>query len=68
VLFGGFGSYIEELFPSQLYLRDAGFDAIAFDGPGQGAALEEDHLPITPEWEKPHSSTTCWSGRGSEAW
>jgi pimeloyl-ACP methyl ester carboxylesterase len=26
---------------------------IAFDGPGQGAVLEEEHLPMTPSWEKP---------------
>src|SRR5437868_2614848 len=40
VVFGRFDSYIEELFPMQLYLRHAGFDVISFDGPGQGAALE----------------------------
>jgi pimeloyl-ACP methyl ester carboxylesterase len=53
VLFGGFDSYIEELFPLQLYLREAGFDVIAFDGPGQGAVLEEEHLPMTRNWDKP---------------
>jgi len=53
VLFGGFDSYIEELFPMQLYLRKAGFDVITFEGPGQGAALEVEHLAMTPEWEGP---------------
>jgi len=53
LLFGGFDSYIEELFPTQLFLRDSGFDVIAFEGPGQGAVLEEGHLPMTHEWEKP---------------
>ncbi len=53
LLFGGFDSYIEELFATQCFLRDAGFDAISFDGPGQGASLEEAHLPLTHEWEKP---------------
>jgi pimeloyl-ACP methyl ester carboxylesterase len=53
VLFGGFDSYIEELFPIQLYVRDAGFDVITFEGPGQGAVLEEEHLAVTPEWERP---------------
>src|SRR5262249_28654294 len=53
VLFGGFDSYIEELFPIQLYLRDAGFDVIGFEGPGQGAVLEDEHLPMTADWEKP---------------
>jgi alpha-beta hydrolase superfamily lysophospholipase len=53
VLLGGFDSYIEELFAIQLYLHDAGFDVITFEGPGQGAALEEQHLPMTPDWDKP---------------
>jgi pimeloyl-ACP methyl ester carboxylesterase len=33
--------------------REVGFDVIAFDGPGQGAVLEEEHLTMTPDWEKP---------------
>src|SRR5438128_3466741 len=53
VLFGGFDSYIEELFATQCFLRDAGFDVVAFDGPGQGASLEDAHLPLTHAWEKP---------------
>jgi pimeloyl-ACP methyl ester carboxylesterase len=53
VLFGGFDSYIEELFPIQLYLPDAGFDVITFEGPGQGAVLEEGHLALTPDWDRP---------------
>jgi alpha-beta hydrolase superfamily lysophospholipase len=40
VVFGGFDSYIEELIPTALLLRDAGYDVVAFDGPGQGAALK----------------------------
>jgi len=51
VLFGGFDSYVEELFPMQRYLCDAGFDVISFDGHGQGATLEEEHLSITPDRE-----------------
>ena len=46
VLFGGFDSYIEELFPTQFYLLDAGFDAVAFEAPGQGSVLEEEHLTM----------------------
>ena len=53
VLFGGFDSYIEELFPLQVYLRDAGFDVITFEGPGQGAVLEDGPLPLTPDWDRP---------------
>jgi pimeloyl-ACP methyl ester carboxylesterase len=53
VLLGGFDSYIEELFAMQIYLRDCGFDVIAFDGPGQGVVLEDQHLPMTPDWHRP---------------
>jgi pimeloyl-ACP methyl ester carboxylesterase len=53
VFFGGFDSYIEELFSSQLYFYQNGFDIITFEGPGQGATLEEGHIPMTYEWHKP---------------
>ncbi|MHA6533426.1 alpha/beta hydrolase [Paenibacillus sp. BAC0078] len=53
VMFGGFDSYIEELFLMALVLKDAGYDVVCFDGPGQGAALEDWKLPLTHEWEKP---------------
>jgi pimeloyl-ACP methyl ester carboxylesterase len=53
VVHGGFDSYIEEWFPALLALRDAGFRVIAFDGPGQGGALEEYGLTMTERWEEP---------------
>jgi pimeloyl-ACP methyl ester carboxylesterase len=53
VMFGGYDSYIEEYFSTMSYFRDAGYDVISFEGPGQGAVLEDYHLPMTPEWEKP---------------
>jgi pimeloyl-ACP methyl ester carboxylesterase len=53
VVFGGFDSYIEEWLPAGLFFRDAGYDTILFEGPGQGAALELAHLPMSPEWENP---------------
>jgi pimeloyl-ACP methyl ester carboxylesterase len=53
VIFGGFDGYIEELFGICLALRAAGYEVIAFDGPGQGGALEDSHLSMTHEWEKP---------------
>ena len=53
VVFGGFDSYIEEWLPAALFFRDAGYDTIMFEGPGQGAALELAHLTMSPEWEKP---------------
>ena len=56
VVFGGFDSYIEELTSVFVYLRDAGYDVIAFDGPGQGSALEESGLAMTAQWHKPVSA------------
>jgi pimeloyl-ACP methyl ester carboxylesterase len=53
VMFGGYDSYIEEYFSTMAYFRDAGYDVISFEGPGQGAVLEDFHLPMTPEWDKP---------------
>ena len=53
VFLNGFDGYIEELTRVFLVFRDAGYDVIAFDGPGQGAVLEETGTPMTPTWEKP---------------
>lgn len=56
VFFGGFDSYVEELTSMFVYLRDAGYDVIAFEGPGQGGALDESGLAMTAEWHKPVSA------------
>ena len=53
VVFGGFDSYVEEMFKTILAMKESGFDVVFFDGPGQGAALEDYHIPMTHEWEKP---------------
>ena len=53
VVFGGFDSYIEEWLPAALVFRDAGYDTILFEGPGQGAALQLAQLPMIPECEQP---------------
>ena len=53
VVFGGFDSYIEEFFPILIALQNRGFDVIAFEGPGQGGALEDSRIPMTPDWHRP---------------
>lgn len=53
VFVAGFDGYIEEAFRSIMVLKDAGYDTIIFDGPGQGSVLEDYHMPMTNEWEKP---------------
>jgi pimeloyl-ACP methyl ester carboxylesterase len=53
VIHGGHDSYIEEFFPVILFIRDAGYNVICFEGPGQGGALHESGLFLTHEWHKP---------------
>jgi pimeloyl-ACP methyl ester carboxylesterase len=53
VLHGGFDSFIEELYSMMRYFSDHGYEVIAFDGPGQGAARKKYGLAFDYEWEKP---------------
>ncbi|WP_433757682.1 alpha/beta fold hydrolase [Nocardia sp. CA-135398] len=53
VVCGGFDEYTEEIFPLLLTGARAGYRVIAFDGPGQGGALEDHGLPLTAAWEDP---------------
>ena len=53
VFFGGFDSYIEELTSAFFYMRDAGYAVVAFEGPGQGGALNDAGLHMTADWHKP---------------
>ncbi len=56
VLHGGFDSFLEELYPMMLYLNASGYEVIAFEGPGQGAPLKKNGMPMTHAWEKPASA------------
>lgn len=53
VLFGGFDSYLEEFLPMMLALARSGYQVIGFEGPGQGGALENHGLSLTPDWHRP---------------
>ena len=53
VMHGGFDSFIEEFYSWMRYFADYGYEMVAFEGPGQGAALKKYGLPLTYEWEKP---------------
>ena len=49
VVFGGFDSYIEEMFPVLAAVAKRGRRVIAFEGPGQGGTLDADlELGTTP--------------------
>ncbi|MCU0237616.1 MAG: alpha/beta fold hydrolase [Acidobacteria bacterium] len=53
VIHGGFDSFIEEFYSMMRYFSNHGYEAIGFEGPGQGATLRKFGIPITYEWEKP---------------
>jgi pimeloyl-ACP methyl ester carboxylesterase len=53
VIFGGFDSYIEEFFPLMLAFAHTGYQVVCFEGPGQGGALEDSGLVLTPQWHRP---------------
>jgi len=53
VMQGGFDSFIEEFYSMMRYFSERGYEVIAFDGPGQGAARRKYGLALDLEWEKP---------------
>jgi pimeloyl-ACP methyl ester carboxylesterase len=53
VVFGGFDSYIEEFFPILMSFQEKGWNVVAFEGPGQGAVLEEQRAPLIRDWHRP---------------
>ncbi len=53
VLHGGLDSFMEEFYSMARYLISAGYEVVLFEGPGQGAALRQQDLHMTYEWEKP---------------
>lgn len=53
IIFGGYDSYIEELAYIFKYFNESGYNVIAFEGPGQGTALEDYHLLLDHRWEQP---------------
>lgn len=53
VMHGGFDSFVEEWFFMLKYLSEYRYEVIAFEGPGQGAALKTYGIPLDIEWEKP---------------
>mgnify|MGYP006290357041 FL=1 len=53
VLHGGFDSFIEEFYLMTRYFAGRGYEVIAFEGPGQGAARRECGFTFDIEWEKP---------------
>ena len=53
VIHGGFDSFIEEWYSPMIYFTDHGYEAIGFEGPGQGNARRKYGLAFDYRWEKP---------------
>jgi pimeloyl-ACP methyl ester carboxylesterase len=53
VIHGGFDSFIEEFYSWMCFFADRGYEVIAFEGPGQGAARREYGLALDYRWERP---------------
>jgi pimeloyl-ACP methyl ester carboxylesterase len=53
VMHGGFDSFIEEFYSWMRYFSEYGYEVIAFEGPGQGAARRKHGLALDPAWEQP---------------
>jgi len=56
VVHGGFDSYAQELYPLARAISQAGYEAILFEGPGQGAVIRKQGIPFATEWEKPDAA------------
>lgn len=59
---GGFDSLIEEFYAIWQRLAAAGFDVIAFEGPGQGGARTVEGLTFDHDWEKPVGAVLDYFG------
>ena len=53
LIHGGFDSLIEEFYPIWQRIAVAGFDVVAFEGPGQGGARALSGLTFDHAWERP---------------
>ncbi len=64
---GGFDSLIEEFVAIWQRVAAAGFDVVAFDGPGQGGARRLGGLTFDHDWEKPVAAILDHAGIESAA-
>jgi len=53
VIHGGFDSFIEEFYSWMRFFSERGYEVIAFEGPGQGAARKRYGLALDYRWERP---------------
>jgi pimeloyl-ACP methyl ester carboxylesterase len=68
VMHGGFDSFIEELYSWMRCFSDHGYEVIAFEGPGQGAARKKYGLPLDYRWEGPAKAILDHFGLDDVTW
>jgi pimeloyl-ACP methyl ester carboxylesterase len=68
VMHGGFDSYIEEFYSWMRYFSDRGYDVVAFEGPGQGAARKKHGLALDHRWEGPAKAILDHFGLKDVTW
>lgn len=56
LIHSGFDGLVEEMYPLLEPFAAAGYTVLAFEGPGQGAALRTSNLSMPFDWEKPVSA------------
>ncbi|KGO22731.1 alpha/beta hydrolase, partial [Oenococcus alcoholitolerans] len=62
IIINGFDSFMEEILAVADFLKGSEYNAILFDGPGQGRALIDNGLKFTPYFEKPVSAVIDYFG------
>jgi pimeloyl-ACP methyl ester carboxylesterase len=65
LIHGGFDSLIEEFYPIWQRIAMAGFDVVAFEGPGQGGARALGGLTFDHDWERPVAAVLDYFGLAS---
>ena len=53
LIHSGYDGLVEEMYPTLQPMVDVGYTVIAFEGPGQGAALRKSNLHMPSNWDKP---------------
>jgi pimeloyl-ACP methyl ester carboxylesterase len=68
VMHGGFDSFIEEFYSMMRYFSDHGYEVVAFEGPGQGAARRKYGLALDYRWELPAKAVLDYFNLDEVSW
>lgn len=68
VVYGGFDSFMEELYSMAKHFHNQGYEVILFEGPGQGAALKKYGVTLHYRWEEPAKAVLDYFDRDDVTW